>query len=837
MFLEREPLVASLREIRPGAMVFVAGEAGIGKTSLVREFCATLPTGTVVRYGFCDALGTPRALGPLHDIARASPKLAGLLTDGADRHTIFTAFLELLSDPQTVVVVEDAHWADEATLDLLLFVGRRISELPALVVVTYRSEEVGRDHTLRRVLGDLATAPSVRRLQVPALTSEAVAALATPLGRDGDEVFAVTGGNPFFVTEVLSAPGDDLPATVRDAVLARAARLGPAARAVLDVVSLVPDRAEVALVDAVGLEECIQAGMLLLEGRSVRFRHELARRAVESDVPAVRVPVLHGQILDYLAEADEIDPARLSYHAEVAGDRAAVLEHAPVAARRAAELGAHRQAAAHYARAVRHADNAQIAVQAELWERHGESADDSGDLAEGIRSSQRATELWQQVGEVERQGATMARCSHMLWKTGRNAEAHALARQAVALLADRPPSPALAQAQAAMARLLMLGRDMRGAIVLGTTAVEYARQFGDLRTLGRALNSVGSAHWLMDPVRAVELLEASLATAGEVGDDAGAAQAMMNLGSGAGEIRRYALADRWLAEAASWCAARDLDSSLSYALAWQSRSRFEQGQWSEATALAGQVVTKYPQHVPSQIVVNTVLGRLRARRGDPDPEGPLSRAWELAVRTGDLQRLWPAAAARAEHAWLQGRIDAVEGLVAETYEHSLELEHPWAVGELGSWLRTAGVTVELPGYVAEPYKTGDGWRELGCTYEAALALTEKADPEQQIAGLQELQQLGAWPAAELVARRLRQSGVQGLPRRPRGSSRENPANLTARETEVLALLAEDLTNAEIGQRLHISPKTVDHHVSSILGKLGVATRQEAARRWGADGRR
>jgi DNA-binding CsgD family transcriptional regulator/tetratricopeptide (TPR) repeat protein len=505
------------------------------------------------------------------------------------------------------------------------------------------------------------------------------------------------------------------------------------------------------------------------------------------------------------------------------------LEHAPVAARRAAKLGAHRQAAAHYARAVRHAENAPIAAQADLWERLGESSDDSGDLAGGIESSERAVALWQQLGDVDRQGATMARCSHMLWKAGRNVEAHALARQAVALLEDRPPGPALGQAQAALARLLMLGRDMRGAIVLGTTAIEYARQFGDIRTLGRALNAVGSAHWLVDPERAVELLEASLATAGEAGDDAGAGQAMMNLGSGAGEIRQYLLADRWLAEVASWCGARDLDSSLSYSLAWQSRSRFEQGQWNEATALADEVIAKYPQHIPSQIVVNTVLGRLRARRGDPDAESPLLRAWELAVRTGDLQRLWPAAAARAEHAWLQGRIDAVEGLVADTYELALELEHPWAAGELGMWLRIAGVAVELPGYVAQPYQAGDGWRELGCPYEAALAMTEQADPEQQIAGLQELQQLGAWPAAELVARRLRQDGVQGLPRGPRGSSRGNPAHLTSRETEVLALLAEDLKNAEIGVRLHISPKTVDHHVSAILGKLGVATRQEAAR--------
>jgi DNA-binding CsgD family transcriptional regulator/tetratricopeptide (TPR) repeat protein len=824
--LERERLLGSLREVEPGAMVFVAGEAGIGKTSLVRAFCAEQP---LVRYGFCDALGTPRALGPLHDIARSSPDsaLTGLLGSGADRHTLFTAFLDLLAAGPSVTVVEDVHWADEATLDLLLFVGRRIDELPAIVIVTYRSEEVGRDHPLRRVLGDLATARHVRRLQVPALSPAAVAELAEPLGLDADQLFAVTDGNPFFVTEALSAPGEELPATVRDAVLARAARLGPEARSVLDIVSLVPDRAELALAGK-GVEECIESGMLLLEGETVRFRHELARRAIESDVPAMRLSVLHGRVLDYLAGLEEVDPARLSYHAEAAGDRAAALKYAPLAGQRAAEVGAYRQAAEHYARALRHAGGASAALQAKLWQDRAEACDNSGFLAESVEAAERAAELWAALGEVDKQGVVTARSSHVLWKAGRNTEAHAMARAAVDLLEAGTPGPGLAVAYAALARLLMLGRDMPGAIALGTKAAAYAEQFGDTQTLGRALNAVGSAHWLTDPERAVELLLASLEAANRAGDQAGAALAMTNLGSGAGEVRRYDVADQWLQATIEWCSARDLDASQAYAKAWQARSQFEQGNWSVAAAKAGEVLTVHSQHVPSHIVANTVLGRLRARRGDPDAETPLRRGWELAVQTGDLQRLWPAAAALAENAWLVGKPELIEGLVAETYEHALTLKHPWAVGELAQLLRLGGVGTEIPEYAARPYVTGEGWRELGCPYEAALASATGDDPQEQLSGLAELQQLGAWPAAELVARRLRQSGVQRLPRRPRGSTRDNPAHLTDRETEVLALLAEDLRNVDIGARLHISAKTVDHHVSSILGKLGVSSRQAAA---------
>ncbi len=308
--LERQPLLAALQGFHTdasdgaGAVVFVSGEAGVGKSALVSAFCDALAPGTVVHRGFCDAMGTPRALGPVHDIARADPEgLGHLLTVGRERHALFAAFLDLIGSRSSVTVIEDAHWADAATLDLLLFVGRRISSLPALVVVTYRAEEVSGHHGLRRILGDLATAPSVRRLSVAPLSEAAVCALAEPGGRDGVRLHAVTGGNPFFVTEALDAPAEQVPATVHDAVLARAGRLGIGARAVLDVVALVPDRAEVALVDAVtaaeaaGLDDGVRSGMLVLDGSTVRFRHELARRVVEADVPTAHARALHRLVL------------------------------------------------------------------------------------------------------------------------------------------------------------------------------------------------------------------------------------------------------------------------------------------------------------------------------------------------------------------------------------------------------------------------------------------------------------------------------------------------------------------------------------------------------------
>lgn len=858
--LEREPLLASLHEFQTdaagaaGCLVFVSGEAGIGKTALVRRFGEELPEGVGVHRGFCDSLGTPRALGPLHDIARAGLNdLAGLL-DGQDRHALFTAFLDLIGSAPSVTVIEDAHWADEATLDLLLFAGRRIGALPAMIVVTYRSEDVGRDHPLRRVLGDLATAPSVRRLAVPALSRSAVGALAERAGRDGAELHEVTGGNPFFVTEALTVSAQQVPPTVRDAVLARASRLGGAARALVDVVALVPDRVEVSLLrsvfeiesDGVGsgmtaLDEGVRSGMLVLDGLTVRFRHDLARRAVEADVPAARATVLHGRVLAHLAgrdgSTDTVDPARLAYHADAAGDSAAVLRYAPVAAAVATGLGAHRQGAAHYGVALRHAAGASTQHRAQLWQHQADAFNRGGDLTAAIDAAAQAVQLWHAAGEVEDEAAVMARRCHMLWSSGRTVEAHEAARAAVALLEPLPPGPVLAQASAALAQMLMLAGDIPGALELGTAAISYAEQFRDDRALAWALNTVGAAHWSSDPDRAVELLTASLNAAHRAGDNLAAAAAMNSLGSGAAEIRRYDLAQHWLGQAVAFCTERDMDPPRGYAIAWQSRCLFEQGRWAEADKKLTDVLGAHSNHMPTRIVALTVLGRLRARRGDADVSPPLQLVWALAQQTGDLQRLWPAAAARAESAWLNGAPTRIEALVADTYRLAISAQHGWAADELGYWRWMAGIAAEQATPTARPYALQTSgawraaatlWREYGCPYEAALALADSNDPHQQLIALHDLQRLGAWPAAELVARRLREHGIRRLPRPPRRTTRDNPAQLTARQVDVLDLLAEGLQNADIAALLHISPRTVDHHVSAILAKLGVDSRQKAA---------
>ncbi|MFW6090806.1 MAG: ATP-binding protein [Actinomycetota bacterium] len=836
-----------------GCAVLIAGEAGTGKTSLVRAFGERHGDRASVWWGACDALTTPRPLGPLHDIARtAGGDLASMMAE-AGRHELFTAFLDALRSPPrpVIAVIEDVHWADDATRDLLLYAARRVADTQAVVVATYRDDELGSDHPLRSVLGDLATVPAVHRITLHPLSEPSVAELAVGHGVDAARVYEVTAGNPFFVTELLAVGGTDVvPETVADAVLARASRLPASARPVLEAAAVVPDAGDAALLEAVAgdvaaaLDACERAGLLLYDTEGgVRFRHELARRAVEASIPAARLRRLHEQVLAHLAARSGTDVARLAYHAHRADDAGALLAYAPAAAARAGGLGAHREAAAHYETALRHAHLLPAREHAALLDRYAAECASVGRVTDAIEAATEAVDRWGELGETSSLARSMAGHAQLLWQAGRSAEAHEEMRAATERVETQGDSPALAAVYASDASLRMLARDVPGAVLRGRRAIELAERYGDTATLSRALNAVGSAQWFVDPDVAEALLERSVAVARERSDDGVVASGLVNLGSGAGEVRRYAAADRWLHEAAAWCRQRDLDASLWYSLAWLARSHLEQGRWSDAGEVAGEIVGVSSVAPTTRIVALTVLGRLRARSGNPDPEGPLAEAWELALRTGDLQRLWPVAAGRAEAAWLAGRPEQVPELITETYRLGLRLEHRYSVGELAFWLWRTDALDVLPSSAYEPYArqiNGDwqgaaaSWEAIGCPYEAAFALFDSDEVGDLVAALRILDGLGAAPLGERVAARLRASGAR-LPRRPRPSTLANPAGLTERELEVLAHVADDRTNADIAASLFISPKTAGHHVSAILAKLGVRNRREAARvarEWG-----
>jgi DNA-binding CsgD family transcriptional regulator len=850
-------LVGLLRAVQAdgrGRLALVSGEAGIGKSSLVRRFADDARPLARVLWGGCDALHTPRALGPFVDLAEQT---GGELAEAVGREAaapgaVVAALAQELRRRPSVVVLEDLHWADEATLDVLALVAGRVDTIPALLIATYRDDELHGNHPFRLALGDLPVR-SIDRVPLAALSVDAVAELAGAIPDEGEvdaeELHRRTAGNPFFVTEVLAAGPADLPDTVRDAVLARAARLGPAARAVLDAVAIEPGRMELWLVetlapdDAEALDRCLTAGMLLAERHTVGFRHEIARAAIEESLPPRRRLILHRRALGALTgggHAARADVARLAHHAEAADVAEAVQEFAPAAAERAAALGSHREAAAQFARALRYARDLPRARRAALLERRSYECYLTDDIADAFAARHVAMEEHRGAGDRVREGDAHRWLSRLAWFLGDNATAEDEARIAVDLLEPRGRGPELAMAYSNMAQLRMLTNDDDGAVAWGMRAIALAEQLDKPEILAHALNNVGMAELRGDRSAAGrEKLARSLALALAGGFEEHVARAYTNLGSAAVEAREAAAAQRDLDAGIVYCAEHDLDAWRLYMIGYRARAELDAGCWDAAALSATSVLAHHRVPTPSRISPLVVLGRLRARRGDPDPWAPLDEALTLARGTGELQRLGPVASARAEACWLAGEEERIAEETEATLALALARGEPWTAGELAVWRGRAGLPVDdVPrAALAEPWRleldgaaavAGERWAALGCPFEAALAFAQDDAEDAQRRALAELQRLGARPAAQRVARALRERGARDLRQGPRAATRANPGGLTAREVEVVALVADGLRNAEIAARLFMSERTVAHHVSAILRKLGASTRSQAA---------
>jgi DNA-binding CsgD family transcriptional regulator/tetratricopeptide (TPR) repeat protein len=825
-----------------GRLVFLTGEAGIGKTSVVAALTEVAQGRLAVRRGACDSVATAAALGPFTD---AVPELADVLEGaGTDvqRPSLFRRLRGALSGAPTLLVLEDVHWADEATLDLLRFLGRRLADLPLLVVATSREDEVPPGHPLATLLGDLATAPGVHRVQLVPLSVAGVRRLVEAAGSplDVGQLHRTTDGNPFFVTELIAVGALDLPATVRDAVLARTSRLSAAAQRVLDAAAVLGQQADLGLLaevsgqPGVAVDECVRAGTLIGATGGWVFRHELARRAVEERLAPAAAAELHARAWSALRARGVREERRLAHHAAGSGNAAAVLAHAPVAAARAARLGAHLEAAEHLRLALRFAGD-DDERRATLLTALSYECYLTDQLLEAHAARCAAMELAEETGDPMSLGAHQRWLSRLSWFLGRNADSEQFAARAVATLEPLGDGHELAMAYSNLALLQMLAGDRAGAVHWGGRAVELARRIGDREAEIHALNNVGTALATDDDSpegrrRLALSLELALA------DDAHehAARAWNNLGSVAVINHRHTDAERDLRAGLAYCDERDLDSWGLYMRAWLGRSLAEQGRYAEAQIEVDRVL-RHPHLSPvSRIAAAPVAGLLAARQ-DRDDQGVLAAAVAIADATGETQRLVPLASARAEVAWLVGRVADVVAEVDRAWPAAVAQPHPWALGELCWWLAVAGEPRSSPMPVAAPFArmldqdwsgAAEEWSRLSCPLWAALALAASPALGDGRRALEIIDGLGA-PAVRRAVLRDRYARGLPVPRGPRSTSRANPALLTGRELEVLQLLADGLSNADVAQRLYLSEKTVGHHVSAVLRKLGEPTRSRA----------
>jgi DNA-binding CsgD family transcriptional regulator/tetratricopeptide (TPR) repeat protein len=764
----------------------------------------------------------------------------------APRPRLFGALLDTLRASTHVFVVEDVHWADDATLDLLRYLGRRLDSTRSLVVATYRDDEVGPRHPLQVVLGDLATAEAVRRVKLESLSAEAVRTLSAGSGLDPRELHQRTGGNPFFVTEVLAAGGVSLSPSLRDAILARAARLTLSGRRALEAAAVLGPRfspallAEVDDVDDTSFEECLGTGVLIRDAGLVAFRHELSRDAVLETIPPARAAELHRRALAARRRAggDADSLPTLAHHAEAAGDGDAVLHLAPRAARRAAELRSHREAAAQYERALRWAGALPASEQARLYEARSYECYLTNQFPEAFAARQRALALWREVGDAAKVGDSHRWLSRLCWFLGRKEDAESQARESLVVLEALEPGVPLAWAYANLAQVHMLAARVKEAEDWGNRAIALAEQLGEREVLCHALNSVGTARWRLETDDAsAALVERSLALALELGLDDQLARAYANLGTRYVAIRKLGAARRYLQAGVEHAIECDLETSRLYLLGWLGVCEFWEGRYEQAVGLADELL-KHPRLLgPSRIQPLLVLGRVRARQGAPGAWEVLDDAQALAAGTGELQRIGPVGAARAEAAWLTGELARARDEVRPAFEMAVRERHHWMIGELGFWLSRAEGVPDPPAYVAPPYAlqmqgqaraAAECWRAIGAPYEMAMALADLDDEDALREAHDTFERLGAVPMADRVRHGLRARGARNLTSRRRASTRANPLGLTVRELEVLRLVADGLRNSEIAGRLFVSARTVDHHVSSLLAKLGARTRSEAA---------
>jgi DNA-binding CsgD family transcriptional regulator/tetratricopeptide (TPR) repeat protein len=697
-----------------------------------------------------------------------------------------------------------------------------------------------------RVLGVLARQDALRLEPAP-LSAAAVRELSGAAGADPGAVLGATGGNPFFVTEVLANPEVAVPATVRDAVLARLDGLGDATRRSLELLSVVPGRAERWLAEGLlgeataALDEAERRGVLEADPAAVWFRHELARRAIEQELSATTRVACHRRVLAALAARPGVELSRLAHHAAQAGDPEAVAGHGLAAAREAAAAGAFSEALAHYdlvlGRAGPLGDGRRATVLEEsVWVLYNLSRFEAA-----VTRAREVVRLRERTGDPALLGQALTTLSRMLYMVNDPGGSGEAVGRAVALLEPLGDRPRLARAATYQAAILKLTDRPAEAIARATEALALGEATGQADVVAHSLNYLGYAMLdLGDPAGAGHLRR-SVEVARAAHQYEYRQRGYTNLVEGLYRLGRFGELDEPLTEGLAHARSYGFASHEYNLEAHRCMLLTLRGRFGEAEAGLRRLLAGEDPGVLASFGLSA-LGRLLARRGDPGAGALLERAWQAATRTNSVQAIALAGIARVETAWLAGDHRAAAELARLPLARAAARGAERYRGELLRYLARCGQPVRAFAGCPPEFALGisgdwrgaaDAWAALGAPYERALEQAGSGQPPELLEALAALDRLGATAAGDLVRRRLRRQGVTRLPPRPLPRTRANPAGLTDRQLEVLALLADGLTNAEIAERLVVSVRTVDHHVAAILAKLHVSSRREAARAFAA----
>jgi DNA-binding CsgD family transcriptional regulator len=830
-----------------GHCIFVVGEAGIGKTSLVRAFLKQIEGDSIIYMGTCDPLFTPRPLAPMYDVAlQMEEGWTEKIHSKSSRADLFISFFQALTQKALPVVLffEDVHWADEATQDFIKFFSRRISSTKCLFVLTYRDNEIHQQHPLLCLPGDLV-AGTFTHLSLNTLSKQAVAKMADERGYDGEDVYAISGGNPFYVTEILAHYSPGVPDNIKNAVLSVYVRQPENTKQAWQLLSVIPEGLELErlfILDPsfpAAIEDSLEKKILIIQKNRIFFKHELYRRTIEASISPFRRIALNKQILHLFLEhfREDADIERIVQYAKNANEGILVVQYAPLAAKKAADVGAHTEAAKLYLTAIEYTDRKDQIQLVALYESYAYECYLTSQIKNAIIYTRKALEIWQDKNDVEQIGNSLRFLSRLWWFEGKRQEAENYAIQAVNILEGQPTSKAKAMAYSNMSHLKMLSKDIAECVEWGNKAIELARALNDEEILAHALNNLGTAQMKNTSSKdaAVNLLEESLAISLKNSFHEHVARAYTNLISTSIAIKEWEIATQYLQEGLSYCEERDLDAWTKYKLAWKAKMLLDTGDWEQAERIAANLLNKKNQMAIVEAVSLVVLASIKTRRGDAEAHVLLMKVKELAISTQEHQRILPAFIACMEWEWLHGifLISDLELQVATVLVQ--KIDNAVLNSEFSYWMQqTRGQRVHLQEEY-KPYKllkngkvrtAAQFWEAKKCLFDQALTLFEGNEEDKKKAlGL--MQQLGAEAFCEKMKMDMRASGIKKIPRGIRESTKNNPAQLTKRELDVLKQLRQGKQNKEIADTLFISAKTVDHHISAILSKLHARTRSKA----------
>jgi DNA-binding winged helix-turn-helix (wHTH) protein/tetratricopeptide (TPR) repeat protein len=758
-----------------GRVACVGGDAGLGKTALIGRFVVDVADRAVVLAAAADDLSTPRPLGPIRDIVEQLPSSLRPSAGRDPRPEDVRAAVEALaaeSGRAVVVILEDVHWADDATLDVVRYLARRVRVLPVVLVLTYRVETADVGDPLRRLLG-LLRGPEVVRVVLEPLTPAAVASLCAGSPHNANDVYRVTGGNPLFVVELVAAPLDTVPETIRDVVLGRCSLLPEGTLDVLRGLAVVPGRVPRTLAGQLAADDgwsaCERAGLLDGSATHVWFRHELVRRAVEETMtPSERVHA--HRTVARLLHAQGAEPARIVHHAIAANDVDLVVTVAPVAAVDAQRTGAHRQALEHLNAALEYRDRISAATQTELLTRRAHSLYLLNRFEESFRCGQEAVAVAETVDDSRLLlEALLALGRSALWARGPTLGA-AVERRALDIAGDAGDPELRAVAHADMARalgeLVTIGSVAQG----NRTALEHASHAfrladdldrDDLR--GYALMYRGAERLALGDDAGAGDIDAAITLLEPVRADL-AVRACVNASGASFRAGRLAAAERYIELGFQLSPDTEFFSGEFRLALTRASLRAARGDWGDAIAELRAILTLEVQPGIMAPLARSLLARLLARQGQfADAEQVLAGA-ESNGHDTEIRVLGPIVIARTELAWLSASDDDLADVARPVLEVATATGNQTIAAELSRYLQRAGFATPPVRSAPEPWASslrGDWseaarrWAKRDDRYEQALELLAGESRDARVAALDLLRSLGATGTLDAVRRRRR----------------------------------------------------------------------------------